>query len=266
MSQIKPVRLADTIAQHLQQLILEGTLQPGERLIAERELSAKLNVSRPSLREGLDKLIATGLLTTNAQGVTYVSDKIGASLRDPLLLLLDDPDARSDLIELRSAIEFAAAGLAADRASDVDRQILEARFAAMIMAHEAEDIDEIALADAEFHFAIYEASHNRMLLHLMRSLEDLIRTSVYNNRKNLFRHRSEPSGQIAEHRAIFEAIMARNAASASEAARNHMTSTLRAQNAIREAEQRLETSIRRLSRGDLIADGKRRKTASPNRN
>jgi GntR family transcriptional repressor for pyruvate dehydrogenase complex len=258
MLTIKPVRLADTIAEHIQQLILEGALRPGEKLLSERELSAKLNVSRPSLRESLDKLVACGLLSTNAQGATYVSEEIGRSLRDPLLLLMDDPEARTDCMELRSAVEAAAAAYAAERASDVDRTLLTGRFNAMLEAHERNKVDEIAKADAEFHFAIYEASHNVMMLHFMRSLEVVLRSNVYLNRQNLYKHRSDPVSQIAEHRAIYDAIMARDAEGARIAAQAHMVSALQTQGAIHEAERRLEASIRRLSGGDLIAIRKKR--------
>jgi len=265
MSPIRPVRLADTIAQHLQELILEGTLRPGERLVSERDLSAKLNVSRPSLREGLDKLIDEGLLTTNAQGATYVSEEIGRSLRDPLLTLMEDVNARSHLIELRAVIESAAAGYAAERASEVDRQVLEQRFAAMIAAHDSGDIEEIGRTDAEFHFAIYEASHNLMMLHFMRSLEGVLRSNVYLNRQNLYRHRADRGSQQEEHRAIFEAIMARDAAAARRATEAHMRSTLLAQRAIAEAEERLQSSVRRLSRSDLVVHGKQGKAPLPRR-
>jgi len=259
MLSIKPTRLADTIAEHIQQLILEGVLQPGERLLAERDLSAKLNVSRPSLREGLDKLIAQGLLTTNAQGATYVSENIGKSLRDPLIALMDNADARSDLMELRAVVEAAAAGYAAERASDVNRQMIKDHFDAMVKAHDEDNIDEIARTDVEFHFAIYEASHNIMMLHFMHSLEDILRSSVYLNRQNLYKHSMDRGSQMAEHRAIFQAIMARDVAAAQFAAQEHMKTALKTQREIFEAERRLEASIRRLSRNDLVASRKRQK-------
>jgi len=50
---IKPPRLAAAIAERLQALILEGVLRPGDRLAPERELAERLEVSRPSLREGI---------------------------------------------------------------------------------------------------------------------------------------------------------------------------------------------------------------------
>lgn len=259
---IRPAKLSDAIAEHVQQMILEGSLRPGERLLSERDLSAKLDVSRPSLREALDKLIAAGLLTTNAQGVAHVSDQIGKSLRDPLIELMETPEARLDCLELRAEMEAAAAALAAERASEVDRDAIRGCFEAMVAAHQAQDVDEIARTDAEFHFAIYEASHNLLMLHFMRSIEGILRTNVYLNRKNLYEHRREKDSQLHEHQAIYEAIMARDADAARQAAHIHMTMAMRTQREIYDAERRLAVSIRRLSRGDIVAPRKGRGAAS----
>lgn len=258
---IKPAKLSDAIADHIQQMILEGALQPGERLLSERDLSAKLDVSRPSLREALDKLIALGLLTANAQGVAHVSENVGKSLRDPLVLLMDTHEARIDCMELRSVVEAAAASLAAKRASEVDRAAIRRCFEAMVAAHEEQDVDNIARTDAEFHFAIYEASHNLMMLHFMRSIESILRSNVYLNRKNLYTHRTQKDSQLHEHEAIFEAIMARDPERAGEAARVHMTTAMESQREIYEAERRFEASIRRLARNDLVASRKSRSNA-----
>ena len=262
---IRPAKLADAIAEHVQQMILDGSLRPGERLLSERELSAKLDVSRPSLREALDKLIALGLLTTNAQGVAHVSENIGKSLRDPLVMLMDTPEARFDCLELRSVVEAAAAAFAAERASEVDRGAITQCFDAMIVAHKNQNVDDIAKADAEFHFAIYEASHNRMMLHFMRSIETILRSNVYLNRKNLYEHRAQKDSQLQEHQAIYEAIMARDPERARAAAAVHMDIAMRTQREIYEAERRLEASIRRLARNDLVASRKPRAAANEQR-
>ncbi|HEX7753209.1 MAG TPA: FCD domain-containing protein [Novosphingobium sp.] len=253
---IRPAKLADAIAQHLQDLILEGALPPGERLLPERELSVKLDVSRPSLREALDKLVKLGLLRTDAQGACYVNEGIGKSIRDPLLMLLDEPQGRFDCMEFRSIVESAAAALAAERASEVDREEIARCFAAMEAAHETADVDAIAKNDGDFHFAIYGASHNVMLLQIMRSLEPVLRSNVHLNRKNLYEHRRDRDEQLAEHRAIFEAIMARDPKRAEQAARRHMVATMGTQREIHEEEQRLQAAIRRLARNDLLASRK----------
>jgi GntR family transcriptional repressor for pyruvate dehydrogenase complex len=259
---VRPAKLADAIADHIQQMILEGTLHPGERLLSERELSVRLDVSRPSLREALDKLIGRGLVTTNTQGVAYVNEAVGKTLRDPLVLLMDTPEARIDCLELRAVVEAAAAGFAAERASEIDRQIIQQRFADMVAAHEGRDVDRIASSDADFHIAIYEASHNLMMLHFMRSIETILRSNVYLNRKNLYEHRQQKDSQLSEHQAIYEAIMDRDAERASGAARLHMTTAIRTQREIYEAERRLDASIRRLARSDLVAPARVRPGAA----
>lgn len=257
VTSIKPEKLADAVARHLQELILEGALPPGERLLPERELAAKLGVSRPSLRNALDLLIERGLLMSDANGACYVSDKIGQSIRDPLTLLFDEPRGRFDCMEFRAVVEASAAGLAAQRASQADREALANCFAAMEAAHESGDVEAIASNDSDFHFTIYGAAHNVMLLQVMRSLESILRNNVYLNRRNLYEHRSDRDEQLAEHRAIFDAIMARDAATAEAAARAHMLSTMQTQREIHEEEERLEAAVRRLSRHDLLAPARK---------
>jgi GntR family transcriptional repressor for pyruvate dehydrogenase complex len=156
-------------------------------------------------------------------------------------------------MEFRSVVEASAAGLAADRASEADRTEITRCFNEMKAAHESGDVEAIAATDGDFHFAVYGASHNLMLLQVMRSLETILRSNVHLNRRNLYEHRRDRDEQLAEHLAIYEAVMARDAAQASEAARQHMVSTMKTQREIHEEEQRLEAAIRRLARHELLA-------------
>lgn len=259
LTSIRPEKLADAVAKHIQELILEGALPPGERLLPERDLAVKLEVSRPSLRAALELLVERGLLMTDANGACYVSDKIGHSIRDPLLLLFDEPRGQFDCTEFRSVVEAAAAGFAAERASRADREEIERCFKAMEEAHQSGNVEAIAATDGDFHFAIYGAAHNVMLLQVMRSMEAILRSNVYLNRRNMYEHRRDRDEQLAEHQAIFEAVMARDPAAAQAAARQHMLSNMQTQREILEEEKRLEAAIRRLSRNDLLAKGKVRK-------
>jgi GntR family transcriptional repressor for pyruvate dehydrogenase complex len=76
---IRPAKLADAIAERLERLILEGSLRPGERLLPERELAQRFDVSRPSLREALEKLEKRGLLTSGRGGATHVAPLLDES-------------------------------------------------------------------------------------------------------------------------------------------------------------------------------------------
>ncbi|MFN4101873.1 MAG: FCD domain-containing protein, partial [Pararhodobacter sp.] len=75
----------------------------------------------------------------------------------------------------------------------------------------------------EFHLAIIEASHNIIMLHTMRAMFDLLRAGVFYNRQQLFRQRATRDLLLDQHRAINDAIQARDPALARAAAENHMS-------------------------------------------
>ena len=63
-SKIRNEKVADAVVRHIEDLIVEGVLRPGDRLPAERELAKLLDVSRPSLRDAIKVLEERGLLIT----------------------------------------------------------------------------------------------------------------------------------------------------------------------------------------------------------
>ncbi|MEO1308417.1 MAG: GntR family transcriptional regulator, partial [Pseudomonadota bacterium] len=71
---ISSEKLSEAVVRQIEALILQGLLRPGERLPAERELSERLGVSRPSLREALAHLQEVGLLTSKVGSGVYVAD------------------------------------------------------------------------------------------------------------------------------------------------------------------------------------------------
>ena len=103
-------RLSDDIVIQLEALILEGSLKTGERLPAERALAERFGVSRPSLREAIQKLVAKGLLVSRQGGGNYVAESLGSTFSDPLLQLLEHKeDAQRDLLEFRHTLEGSCA-------------------------------------------------------------------------------------------------------------------------------------------------------------
>ncbi|HYD65271.1 FCD domain-containing protein [Azospirillum sp.] len=260
---IKPAKLADTVAQHLERLILEGALRPGERLLAERELAAKLDISRPSLRDALAKLAERGLLVADPHGATYVAESLGATFRDPLVQLLrENPEATFDYLEFRSTVEGSAAYYAASRATQVDRDAIREAYERMEASHGKDDSSEEADADADFHLAIYEATHNVVLLHIMRSLSDLLRNDIFYNRAKLYERKGVRDLLIDQHKAVYEAVMDGDPERARDAASHHITYINSALQEIRNAEARLEVSLRRMGRADLVdLGGRKRKNA-----
>lgn len=251
--QIRPIRLADTIAQHIQTMILEGVLRPGERLNPERELADKLGVSRPSLRDALAMLEQKGLLVSGKSGTT-VAQFLGP-LSDPLAELLRDAEhVATDYFEYRRLVEGHASGLAAQRATRVDQAAIRDCLDKMRAAHGAADPAEEGACDVALHLLIYEAAHNLLLLHIMRVLADLLRKGIFYNREQLYLRPGVREELLTQHLAIGAAVLAGDARAAEQQAAAHIEFTARTIDTIRRDELRLATSLRRIDRHDLVAD------------
>jgi GntR family transcriptional repressor for pyruvate dehydrogenase complex len=263
---IRPAKLAEAIAIHLESLILEGSLRPGDRLLAERDLAQKLDVSRPSLREALELLQHRGLLVSG-RGGTYVPRLLGESFSAPLLDMLEknQPMSTYDYLEFRGTVEGTAAYLAALRASEIDRQMVHAHFLAIEAAHTDTDSDiapdsaKEADVDTAFHLSIYEASHNIMMLHVMSSLVDVLHRDVLYNRSKLYTRKGVRRLLLDQHRAVHDAIMSGDAEAARAAAETHVSFTKAALHEIDKADSLLEKSLRRIvsshpSEGDHAGD------------
>ena len=224
---VRPRRLADDIVNQLETMILEGTLKAGERLPAERTLAEQFGVSRPSLREAIHKLAAKGLLVSRHGGGNFVAESLGSTFSDPLLHLLENnTDAQRDLLEFRHTLEGSCAYYAALRATEVDRQRLSEAFQALQGCYEREGTvtrAEEGAADAQFHLAVAEASHNAVLLHTIRGLFDLLKRNVVTNIGGMYALRDETRDMLmSQHRELYEMIMARRADEAREVTHRHI--------------------------------------------
>ncbi|HMQ95361.1 MAG TPA: FCD domain-containing protein [Amaricoccus sp.] len=247
----KGASAAQATVRHIEDLILEGSLRSGDPLLPEREMALRLDVSRPTLRQGLKILEDKGLIETDAGGTRRIAP-LATSLTDPLIELMSTGGrVIDDYLELRGTLEGMAAGLAATRASDIDRQTLTRCVERIEAAHEQADARDEAEADVDLHLAIYEASHNIVLLQIMRALSGMLREGVFHNREKLYSRTEVRDVLRLQHRAIYDAVMAHDPAAAARAAEDHMGYTRRALNEIAAAEARLDISLRRIDGGNI---------------
>ncbi len=245
---IEPEKLARAVVHQIEGLILRGILRPGERLPSERELSDRLGVSRPSLREAIADLQESGLLVARANSGIFVADVLGSAFSPALTRLFSShSEAVFDALDFRRDMEGLAAHRAARLASDTDLAVVNAIFEKMEDAHTNRDADKEARLDAEFHLAIIEASHNIVLLHMMRSMYDLLQTGVFYNRQVIFEQRTTRTALLDQHRAINEQLQKRDPDAARAAVQTHLdfvraslTDKLRAEENERTAKKRLD--------------------------
>ena len=220
---VQSEKLSKTVVQQIELLILRGILRPGERLPSERDLAERLGVSRPSLRDAVAELQAKGLLTTRAGAGIYVSEALGSAFSGALVdLFAGHDEALFDYIDFRRDMEAMAAERAARLGSETDLRVINTVFAKMEEAHDKRNPADEAYLDAEFHLSIIEASHNIIMLHMMRAMFDLLRRGVFYNRQMMFKQRATRDDLLDQHRAINAALQQRDPQAARAAVEAHL--------------------------------------------
>lgn len=194
-----PRDLGESAYARIRAAIRDGSLAPGERL-TETDLAARFGVSRTPVRQAIARLEAEGLLTHEA--------------RRGLAVTRPDHQQVVELYVMREVLEGAAARLAAQHASETEIAAM-----AEIIAREPEafgDAAALAGVNQRLHGLLYLAAHNRYLL---RSLEQLSATMAL--LPTLLTRGGRAEAAHDEHRAIIEAIVARDGDAAEAAARRH---------------------------------------------
>ena len=183
---LENLTLWERVHDHLREEILSNRLPAGTEL-QEVALSRELGVSRGPIRESLGRLAAEGLVT--------VRPRRGAVVRS-----LSKREF-TEAYQVREALEMMAVRLAVPRLSDEHLARLEQLIEQMQEAADREEVERFFDANAAFHGLLLEASGNRMLQDVYRSL--LVQIGRYRLRSLSLRgnlHRS-----VSEHRAILRA-------------------------------------------------------------
>jgi GntR family transcriptional repressor for pyruvate dehydrogenase complex len=208
--------VSDRVASRLQSLILSRAVSRGERLPSERELCQLLGVSRTALREGVRSLVAKGLLEVRQGGGTVVTtpDVRAASELLAIVLRLHGDAVFDQVHDVRRLVEVEIASVAASKRTDRDVEILERAVAEMPRSGG----HAWAMADVRFHAALADASHNPLYPVILGSMADLLielRVAVAGLPGRV-------EGAEFHHRAVLDAVIARDAAAARRAMREHM--------------------------------------------
>lgn len=201
---------------HLGEAIVAGRFIAGASMPPEPILGEQLGVSRTVVREAVKSLIAKGLVTTGPKVGTRVLPEAHWNWFDPDVIAWQakaglTPEFLRDLMDLRRVVEPAAVRLAAQRATPEDIADIEIAFEGMKQA--VKDGGDYVTYDLRFHQGLLRACRNRMLIHMSKVLGALLRTSF----ELSTRKKGGPEGSLALHRAVLDAVIARNPAKAEKA-------------------------------------------------
>jgi DNA-binding FadR family transcriptional regulator len=213
-------KVYEQVAEQLLGRIVSRSLRPGDSLPPERELTESFGVGRSSIREALRMLESQGVISSANGGTFVVADAaspLNTSFR--LVIELDEEAGIHHLFELRLILESEAAALAAQRHGDEHLQAMDAAIEQMAAALAGEGGGEAFIdADLRFHLAVAEATGNRLVLHSMHAVRDVVRRALL----TIVRIPQSPQSAVVEHRAIRAAIAERDAEAAREEMRKHL--------------------------------------------
>lgn len=242
-------KIARSVVSQIETLILEGVLRSGDRLPPERELAGMLDVSRPILRDGISELQDRGILIARQGGGTFVGDVLGHVFSEQVIELFGKHrKARSDYLEFRRENDAIAAGYAAARATEADREMLQSIHERLCEAHEDGDLAKTIELDVSFHIAIAEAAHNLVLLHTMRNIYELLVSGVFYDRITYYGDDRPRRSILRQHEDILAAILAGDCDSARTAAAKHVSFVEETLDELDETRERQEVSLRRLAK------------------
>ena len=185
--------------------ILAGEIGEGDTLDLPA-LREELDVSLTALREALKVLSAKGMIDARQKRGTFVQPRSSWNLLDTDVMRWQtqsaaDPGLFDDLTEMRVIVEPAAARLAAERATSED---IDALSAALDRMAGARDLAATVTADLDFHRLLMSATHNAFLT----QVERIIAIGLAERDKLV--HGSVADDPVPSHRAVLDAITARD--------------------------------------------------------
>lgn len=214
---VRKTRVFEGVAQQLQRLIVEGALKPGERLPPERELCARLGVSRGSLRDAIRMLELAGLVVPRQGEGTVVADLSPETVAAPIAsMLVRKRELIAELLDVRRMIEPALAARAAERATPEDVARLED-----VLRRQEEKVqrgEPTIGEDGEFHYQLALAARNGVV----RSVLDVLMQLLRETRARSLQTPGRPRRSLEGHQRILEAIRRRDPGAAEEAVRRHL--------------------------------------------
>lgn len=243
------MKVSDRVLQSLRHLIETQQMKVGDRLPAERKLCEQLGVSRSSLREAIQQLTSQGMLVSKVGAGTYLQQLPSSwsqhQIVQPLSELIDeDPAYRFDVQEARIILEGGTAWHAALRATPEDIQHIRNCYDQITHFQSLGDDEQAARADANFHLAIAEASHNLVLIQVMRGVFDLLQFNVALGRRKVYSEAHRFDQLHEQHLQVIDAIERRDPEAARKAVCGHIEFVVQQVRSIDEEEARRQRSSR----------------------
>jgi GntR family transcriptional repressor for pyruvate dehydrogenase complex len=215
---------AETIVEHVRDLLERGALKPGDRLPPERSLAIETGVSRSSVRVGLRALATMGIIQSRHGSGTFVADGPPTLESEPLHFLAAlHGFTRDEMFEARRLLEVGVVSLSATRASGEQIAAIAEEVTSMFASLDSPQ--DFLRHDIRFHRAVAAACGNPILVSLVEMLSEVF----YERRRETVGRARDLRESAEMHRRIYMAIRQRDGAAARDAMDRHLHLSYQAQ-------------------------------------
>lgn len=223
----KNIRGADKIISSLTTQIAQAKLKNGDRLPAEAKLCEEYDVSRTVVREAIQQLKAMGVIHTITGSGSYITEGKLTGIQNSLQMyssMTGDADSWIELLEMRILLEAACVRkLASSHSSRKVEKMIQSSLDKM--AQNKDNLEKYALLDVKFHQILIQASGNKIFSAFIMALENLQVRFSKETYQNVNTEQTIDK-TYREHKAIVDAIIAKNPDAAEAAMKLHLKATM----------------------------------------
>ncbi|MDD9304953.1 MAG: FadR family transcriptional regulator [Desulfobacter sp.] len=191
------------VIERIKMALINGELKPGDFIPSESEMTHNLGVGKSSVREAIKMLQAMGVLEVKRGQGTIIRKSPDEDALNPMVFqLILAKGIPQDLLNLRKMFEPAYSVMAMETATDKDIEDIEEKlveFEAVIASG-----NQSASHDLAFHMAVLQATHNRMVIRIGKTMMELFDASIETSMRVL------PEVALKDHKAIFKALRERD--------------------------------------------------------
>lgn len=212
---IKKVNISEEVFLQMKQLIINREWKSGDRLPSESELCKLFEVSRATVRNALKKLVALDLIETRLGDGSYVKMGDDIASINRLMPIAYFENNFDTILEFRREIESGTCAIAVEKADEKD--IRNLRNMLRHMEELQDDLEQLAIADLDFHYKIAQISRNVLIIRTYEIIADIYRSHMKRMVKNM-------GGEIGMfyHKNIVDAIETGDADKARKCMREHI--------------------------------------------
>ncbi len=208
--------IGEQVFEQLKEQIFNNEWRSGEKIPSENDLAVSFGVSRITVRQALQKLMALGLIETRLGEGSFIKEAVPRISMNPLIpMAYLNKNSLMEILEYRKVFEGNVAELATEKASEEEVAKLEEAY--LLMEQAKDDLEMFSKMDLNFHLLLANMTKNSLIIQTFYIFNDVLNRAF----AQIVSKRGNSAG-IYYHLLLLEAVKSRNSKEAKRIMDEHM--------------------------------------------